>query len=141
MNKLELHEEDDFSEFFAASAQNYSEEHRLWFHLDQDSRQDAIARSRTRTSSRIGPNGVANPYSNASSGGIRQRIGPARALVSNRGISLKNAVIDALDLLIRHPMQGGARKMQRELRFDIAFMTHNNDQTMRFGTKTTIPQE
>src|SRR3546814_12180517 len=59
------------------------------------------------------------------SGGMRQRVGLARALANDPEILLLDAAFSALDPLIRTGMQGELLRLQREHAPTIVFHTHD----------------
>jgi len=72
------------------------------------------------------------------SGGMRQRVGLARALASDADILLMDEPFSALDPLIRRDMQDLLMTLQRELQRTIVFVTHDLNEAMRMGDRIMI---
>ena len=72
------------------------------------------------------------------SGGMRQRVGLARALCSETPIVLMDEPFGALDPLIRESLQDDLLRLQRELGKTLVFITHDVDEAIRLGTRIGI---
>lgn len=72
------------------------------------------------------------------SGGMRQRVGLARALATDAEILLMDEPFAALDPLIRRDMQDQLLALQRRLRRTIVFITHDLAEALRLGDRVTV---
>ena len=72
------------------------------------------------------------------SGGMRQRVGLARALASDADILLMDEPFSALDPLIRRDMQDLLMTLQAELHRTVVFVTHDLNEAMRMGDRIMI---
>lgn len=75
------------------------------------------------------------------SGGMRQRVGLARALASGTDIMLMDEAFSALDPLIRRDMQDQLIELQRELGKTILFITHDLNEAMRLGDRIAMMRD
>lgn len=67
------------------------------------------------------------------SGGMRQRVGLARALAADTNILLMDEAFSALDPLIRRDMQAQLLELQKDLGKTIVFITHDLNEAIRLG--------
>lgn len=74
------------------------------------------------------------------SGGMKQRVGLARALASEPTILLMDEAFSALDPLIRTEMQDELIRLQAENSRTIIFVSHDLDEAMRIGDRICIMQ-
>jgi len=72
------------------------------------------------------------------SGGMKQRVGLARALAVNPSIMLMDEAFSALDPLIRSEMQDELVKLQSKSKRTIIFISHDLDEAMRIGDRIAI---
>lgn len=74
------------------------------------------------------------------SGGMKQRVGLARALASEPTILLMDEAFSALDPLIRTEMQDELMRLQAEQSRTVIFVSHDLDEAMRIGDRICIMQ-
>ena len=98
---------------------------------------EAIERSQQWTE-RVGLAGFENHYPAQLSGGMRQRVGLARAMATDAEILLMDEAFSALDPLIRTDMQDVLLSLQEELHKTIIFITHDLDEALRIGDRIAI---
>lgn len=72
------------------------------------------------------------------SGGMRQRVGLARALATDSPILLMDEPFSALDPLIRFNMQDELLRIQNEFRKTILFITHDLGEALRIGNRIAV---
>lgn len=75
------------------------------------------------------------------SGGMRQRVGIARALTAGTDILLMDEAFSALDPLIRREMQEQLVELQRELGRTIVFITHDLNEAMFLGDRIAVMRD
>ena len=97
-----------------------------------------VAAAAHRWIERVGLNGYAAKYPDELSGGMRQRVGLARALAVDASILLMDEAFSALDPLIRRDMQDLLLELQASLRKTIVFITHDIDEALRIGQRIAI---
>ncbi|KTB55794.1 quaternary amine ABC transporter ATP-binding protein [Pseudomonas syringae] len=86
----------------------------------------------------VGLQGYENKYPHQLSGGMRQRVGLARALAADTDIILMDEAFSALDPLIRAEMQDQLLELQASLHKTIVFITHDLDEAVRIGNRIAI---
>nr|WP_246076663.1 betaine/proline/choline family ABC transporter ATP-binding protein [Amycolatopsis cihanbeyliensis] len=72
------------------------------------------------------------------SGGMKQRVGLARALAAETDIMLMDEAFSALDPLIRREMQDQLLELQHRLNKTIVFITHDLNEAMRLGDRIAM---
>jgi len=72
------------------------------------------------------------------SGGMQQRVGTARALVTDPDILLMDEPFSALDPIIRNHMQDELLELQKELHKTIIFITHDLNEALKVGNRCAI---
>lgn len=87
---------------------------------------------------RVGLKGYEAKYPDELSGGMRQRVGLARALAADTDIILMDEAFSALDPLIRTEMQEQLLELQSGLNKTIVFITHDLDEALRLGSRIAI---
>ncbi len=75
------------------------------------------------------------------SGGEQQRIGVIRALAADPDIILMDEPFSALDPISREQLQSDIRKLQREIKKTIIFVTHDIDEAMALGDKVCLMKD
>ena len=86
----------------------------------------------------VGLAGFENQYPSELSGGMQQRVGLARALVTDAEVLLMDEPFSALDPLIRNDMQDQLIQIQGEVNRTIVFITHDLDEALRIGNHIAI---
>jgi glycine betaine/proline transport system ATP-binding protein len=86
----------------------------------------------------VGLQGYEKKYPHQLSGGMRQRVGLARALAADTDIILMDEAFSALDPLIRAEMQDQLLELQSNLKKTIVFITHDLDEAVRIGNRIAI---
>lgn len=75
------------------------------------------------------------------SGGMKQRVGIARALASNPDVLLMDEPFSALDPLVRRGMQSELLSIQQKLNKTILFITHDMDEAFKLGNTLAIMRD
>jgi len=75
------------------------------------------------------------------SGGMKQRVGLARALTSDPDILLMDEAFSALDPLIRREMQDELLDLQQRLNRTIIFVTHDLDEALKLGDRIALMRD
>ena len=75
------------------------------------------------------------------SGGMRQRVGIARALANDPEVLLMDEPFSALDPLVRRDMQFELLQIQRKLQKTVIFITHDIDEAFKLGDTVAIMRD
>ena len=75
------------------------------------------------------------------SGGMKQRVGLARALATSQEILLMDEPFSALDPLIRRDMQNLFLDIQGEIKRTVLFITHDLDEALMLGHRVAIMKD
>ncbi|ATG51195.1 glycine betaine ABC transporter ATP-binding protein [Brachybacterium vulturis] len=75
------------------------------------------------------------------SGGMKQRVGLARALAAGTDIMLMDEAFSALDPLIRRDMQDQLIELQQKLDKTVLFITHDLNEAMRIGDRIAMMRD
>lgn len=86
----------------------------------------------------VGLSAWASHYPEALSGGMRQRVGLARALATEADVLIMDEAFSALDPLIRTEMQDELLRLQTSLHKTVLFITHDFQEALRLGTRIAI---
>lgn len=89
----------------------------------------------------VGLNGWGGYLPSELSGGMRQRVGLARALAAGTDIMLMDEAFSALDPLIRKEMQDQLLELQGQLDKTILFITHDLNEAMRLGNRIAMMRD
>jgi glycine betaine/proline transport system ATP-binding protein len=80
-------------------------------------------------------------YPHELSGGMQQRVGLARAYVTDADILLMDEPFSALDPLMRLRLQGDLLALQRTMPRTILFVTHDVAEALKMGTRVAIVED
>ncbi|AQS64198.1 Glycine betaine transport ATP-binding protein OpuAA [Rhizobium rhizogenes] len=86
----------------------------------------------------VGLAGYENKMPHQLSGGMKQRVGLARALAADTDVILMDEAFSALDPLIRADMQDQLLQLEKNLSKTIVFITHDLDEALRIGAQIAI---
>ncbi|GIG24808.1 quaternary amine ABC transporter ATP-binding protein [Cellulomonas denverensis] len=89
----------------------------------------------------VGLNQWADHLPHELSGGMRQRVGLARALAADTDILLMDEAFSALDPLIRREMQDQLLELQQKLGKTIVFITHDLNEAMYLGDRIAVMRD
>lgn len=90
---------------------------------------------------RVGLEGWENYYPSQLSGGMRQRVGIARALVQESDLLLMDEPFSGLDPLIRREMQDTLMRLLRDENKTIVFVTHDLSEAARLGDRMAVMKQ
>ncbi len=94
-----------------------------------------------RTLALVGLAGRENFYPDELSGGMKQRVGLARALVNDPDILLMDEAFSALDPLIREEMQNELVLLQKQVNKTIVFITHDLSEAIKLGDRIAFVRD
>ena len=89
----------------------------------------------------VGLKGWGERMTDQLSGGMKQRVGLARALAQDAPVLLMDEPFSALDPVIRRELQDELAKLQAELHKTIIFITHDLDEAVRIGDRIAIMRD
>jgi glycine betaine/proline transport system ATP-binding protein len=89
----------------------------------------------------VGLEGQGNKLIAELSGGMKQRVGLARALATEQEILLMDEPFSALDALIRREMQNLFLSIQGEAKRTVVFVTHDLDEALTLGHRVAIMKD
>jgi glycine betaine/proline transport system ATP-binding protein len=98
-------------------------------------------KSAEETLDMVGLQGQGNKLIAELSGGMKQRVGLARALATEQEILLMDEPFSALDPLIRRDMQNLFLDIQGEVKRTVVFVTHDLDEALRLGYRVAIMKD
>ncbi len=81
----------------------------------------------------VGLEGWEDKYPDELSGGMKQRVGLARALANDADVLLMDEAFSALDPLIREEMQDELLDLQNKMNKTIIFITHDLNEALKLG--------
>ncbi len=115
----------------------------LWDLLDKGESQRRAAREEKgmEVLSMVGLEGWEHKSCEQLSGGMRQRVGIARALATDAEVLLMDEPFSALDPLVRQDMQFELLQIQRKLQKTVIFITHDMDEAFKLGDTVAIMRD
>lgn len=102
---------------------------------------DFRAEKATEAIEMVGLTGWEEKLPSQLSGGMRQRVGLARALAAGTDIMLMDEAFSALDPLIRREIQDQLLVLQKQLQKTIVFITHDLNEAMRLGDRIAVMRD
>ncbi len=94
-----------------------------------------------KTLEMVNLNGWGNKFIQELSGGMQQRVGLARALVSDTDILLMDEPFSALDPLIRRQLQDQFMEISAKMKKTTLFITHDLDEAIKIGDRIAIMRD
>jgi len=89
----------------------------------------------------VGLTGFADHYPDELSGGMRQRVGLARALANDPKLLLLDEPFSALDPLTRREMQAEVCRLQEQVGTTMVFITHDLHEALRLGDRVALMRD
>lgn len=89
----------------------------------------------------VGLAGYEHAFPEELSGGMKQRVGLARALAGEPDVLFFDEPFSALDPLIRREMQSEVTRLHRELGTTMVFVTHDLSEALRLGDRILIMRD
>src|SRR4051794_36268138 len=86
----------------------------------------------------LGPAETRDRYPAQLSGGMRQRVGVARALAADPPLMLMDEPFGAIDPINRERLQNEFLRLQADIRKTIVFVTHDIDEAIKMGDKVAV---
>jgi glycine betaine/proline transport system ATP-binding protein len=89
----------------------------------------------------VGLGGFASSRPDELSGGMKQRVGLARALANDPEVLLLDEPFSALDPLIRREMQAEVVRLQRQMDKTMVFITHDLREALQLGDRIGVMRD
>jgi glycine betaine/proline transport system ATP-binding protein len=89
----------------------------------------------------VGLQGFGDSFPDELSGGMKQRVGLARALASDPEVLLLDEPFSALDPLIRAEMQSEIVRLQRQMHRTMVFITHDLREALQLGDRIAVMRD
>ena len=86
----------------------------------------------------VGLDGFERSFPHELSGGMRQRVGIARAMVTQPRVLLADEPFGALDAMTREVLQGQLEKLVMESKQTVIFITHSIDEAIALGDRIAV---
>ena len=86
----------------------------------------------------VGLNGFEEHYPHQLSGGMKQRVGIARAYANSPNIMLLDEPFGALDAQVREELRQWIKRLHRELGFTGVFVTHDQEEAMQVADRVVV---
>lgn len=95
----------------------------------------------SRLLEQVGLGGWEKLYPHNLSGGMKQRVGLARALAVDPDLLLMDEAFSALDPVIRREMQGELMRLQKIMKKTIVFITHDIQEALLVGDRIVMMKD
>ncbi len=89
----------------------------------------------------VGLHGFGDSFPDELSGGMKQRVGLARALASDPEVLLLDEPFSALDPLIRAEMQTEVVRLQKQMDRTMVFITHDLREALQLGDRIAVMRD
>jgi glycine betaine/proline transport system ATP-binding protein len=89
----------------------------------------------------VGLGGFSRSFPHELSGGMKQRVGLARALANDPEVLLLDEPFSALDPLIRRDMQAEVLRLQRQMDKTMIFITHDLREALHLGDRIGVMRD
>lgn len=89
----------------------------------------------------VGLEGWENCYPDELSGGMKQRVGLARAFATDAEILLMDEAFSALDPIIREDLQDELLHLQKKMNKTVVFITHDYREAVKLGDRMAFMKE
>ena len=126
-----------FQEFGLLPWRTRPAQYRAWARIKADGGGQTAAHCR-RLVSLVGLGGFENHYPHELSGGMKQRVGLARALATDPDVLLMDEPFAALDAQTRDLMQVELLRIWREARKTVLFVTHQIDEAIYLSDRVLV---
>lgn len=94
-----------------------------------------------KTLALVGLAGREKSYPDELSGGMKQRVGLARALANDPDVLLMDEAFSALDPLIREELQNELLFLQKQMNKTIIFITHDLSEALKLGDRIAFVRD
>ncbi|MBB4932776.1 glycine betaine/proline transport system ATP-binding protein [Lipingzhangella halophila] len=94
-----------------------------------------------RALDQVGLGQLGDSYPDEFSGGMKQRVGLARALATDPDVLIMDEPFSALDPLTRRAMQDQLQELQQRFQKTILFVTHDLNEAMRIGDRIMMMKD
>jgi NitT/TauT family transport system ATP-binding protein len=116
-------------------------EKNVWFGVelrDQKASKAELAERVARNLEMVGLKGFEKSYPHELSGGMKQRVGIARALVTEPDILLMDEPFGAIDAMTREAMQGELERIIASTGQTVVFITHSIDEAIQLADRVVV---
>ena len=119
-------------------------EKNVWFGVElreQQASKQELAERVARTIEMVGLRGFEGSYPHELSGGMQQRVGIARALVTEPDILLMDEPFGAIDAMTREAMQAELERIIADTHQTVVFITHSIDEAIQLADRVVVVSE